>query len=384
MRAFLATGLFLLTLHGFGGPPALASEDAEQVDAVSLAALLIRDGHFDRAEAVLNQADEAAVPKEDQARFHTLRGLALLHRSAFKEAGTALERALSLEGVEKPAYLYLAQARYGTGDYPAALKALDRGGAELLEMPGTFLVRAQCRWKLGEAEAAWSSLDEGETRFPDDARFVRRKLFLLVELGLFQEAVELGERFFTHYVVKEADFLAFGEALRKNRQYEKALAFLENARLRFPENETFPLLLSNLYRETGNLRFSARLMEEAAYRNPKYVQEAAERYRAAGDLRKALYHNARIENQKDKIRQRLAILLQMGRYEMASAMAGRIRRLGLLDNEDIRYALAYAHYQVGRRREAEAHLKKLTRSDLFRKAAMLRKAMESENDGRHE
>ena len=53
-----------------------------------------------------------------------------------------------------------------------------------------------------------------------------------------------------------------------------------------------------------------------------------------------------------------------------------LRRTGLMADEDILYALAYAEFKTGDFETAEQHLQKLTRPDLFRKAAELRRAMQ--------
>jgi hypothetical protein len=57
-------------------------------------------------------------------------------------------------------------------------------------------------------------------------------------------------------------------------------------------------------------------------------------------------------------------------------MEGDLLRTGLMDEEDIRYALAYAIFKSGDFDKAEAHLQTLTRPDLFRKAAELRRAIQ--------
>ena len=49
---------------------------------------------------------------------------------------------------------------------------------------------------------------------------------------------------------------------------------------------------------------------------------------------------------------------------------------GLIEDEDLRYAIAYALFKTGEFGAAERHLAVLTRADLFRKAAELRRAMQ--------
>ena len=53
-----------------------------------------------------------------------------------------------------------------------------------------------------------------------------------------------------------------------------------------------------------------------------------------------------------------------------------LRRVGLLEDEDLRYAIAYALFKTGEFQQAELHLAALNRPDLFRKAAELRRAIQ--------
>ena len=53
-----------------------------------------------------------------------------------------------------------------------------------------------------------------------------------------------------------------------------------------------------------------------------------------------------------------------------------LRRVGLLAEEDLRYAVAYALFKTGDFEDAERHLAQLNRPDLFRKAAELRRAIQ--------
>ena len=109
--------------------------------------------------------------------------------------------------------------------------------------------------------------------------------------------------------------------------------------------------------------------------DPQLISEAAELYRRAGRTSRALMLNGQIRDQSVKLKQRLAILLELQRFEQAASMDEDLVRIGLLEDEDIRYALAYAVFKTGDFDGAEFHLQKLSRPDLFRKAAELRRAM---------
>ena len=56
-------------------------------------------------------------------------------------------------------------------------------------------------------------------------------------------------------------------------------------------------------------------------------------------------------------------------------MGKAMSRVGLLEDESLRYALAYALYEDGQFEASEKHLTLLTKSELFKKATHLRKSM---------
>jgi len=120
----------------------------------------------------------------------------------------------------------------------------------------------------------------------------------------------------------------------------------------------------------------ARMFERAALYDPAYSRDAAEIYREEGLLARALALNGRLFEQPAKLRQRLALLLDMQRFEAAAALEPRLSRLDLLaDDEELRYALAYARFRLGDFRGAERHLQRLRRPEMFERAGPLRKAM---------
>ncbi|MEM7055194.1 MAG: hypothetical protein AAF446_11730, partial [Pseudomonadota bacterium] len=96
----------------------------------------------------------------------------------------------------------------------------------------------------------------------------------------------------------------------------------------------------------------------------------------AGWLMQALSLNAQVIDQSRKLKQRLAIFVELGRFDQAAGMHNDLTRVGLLEDEDIRYALAFAYFRIGDFDQAERQLVQLTRADLFRKAAELRRIME--------
>lgn len=361
------------------------SESEDEVDRLSLAALLIGDGNYDRARGVLAAVD-LDNPEIDRVRYHSLDGLVALNLDELARAESAFERALSAGGdqEEPPAdvvWLYLAQARFGQEDYAGALEALDGANPETTELPSVYLMRAQSHWQLGELESAWQVLAKGAGRFPDRAGdFTRQQVFLLVEQGLYREAADLGQRFMAQGEATASDALAIGNALRESGEYEQALRILERARLEDSDNVRLARVLAQTWLDQDHVLPAADILHEAARIDPGLMAEAAEFYRRAGWLMQALTLNAQVIDQARKFKQRLAIFIELGRYDQAAGMETDLARTGLLSEEDIRYALAYALFKTGRYEQAENHLSQLTRNDLFRKANELRRAMEQCRD----
>lgn len=352
-----------------------AAED-EDIDYVQLAARLIKDGHTDRAEATLNEVD---LKKEgvDLPRFYTLEGLVRLEQKHYEPARESFRKAIASGQEEKVVFLYLARAHFGLKDYKGVIGALHKAGKAGAGVPGTFLMKSQAHWELEQHAEAFAALDAGHEAFPKVPEFTRIKIFYLIDLGLFQEASRVGEEYLARAEATADDYAAVGEGLRQSKQYGPARDILEAARLRFPDNEKILVMLAHTYLDDDHPLIGAMLFEEAARLNPKYSLEAAELYIRAGRYERALSLNQRVIDQKAKIKQRLSVLIRMERFGMVTGMAPRLSRLGLLDDENIRYALAYAYFKTQQFDQAEDQLKRITDARLFQNAMQLRKAMAS-------
>jgi tetratricopeptide (TPR) repeat protein len=172
------------------------------------------------------------------------------------------------------------------------------------------------------------------------------------------------------------DYVALGNALRASGELDEAAAFLEEAQLIFPNSADVKKVLAHVYIQRGEMGAAADLLYKSALLQPKLLAEAAELYRRAGQTNRALSINSGLSDQPEKFRQRLALYLEMHNYEQAAAMELPLRRVGLLEDEDLRYAIAYAQFKTGDFDATEENLSALNRPDLFRKAAELRRAIQ--------
>lgn len=373
--------LVLLLLAGLGGMSLSAAAQEEDVDRLSLASLLMRDNHYARAASVLAKVDTGREDL-DRARFYTLRGLVRLNLDQNEDAKQDFRAAIEAGQENRIVYVYLAQAHYRLKEYAAAIRAIDDAGKAGAKIASLHVLKAQSHWALEQYDQAWAALDAGAERFPRDYRFLRRKVFYLIELGLYQAAAAHGREYLRVSDATEDDYLAIGAALRRSGQLDEALPFLESARLEFPDSKRVTVELANAYLDSGQVVTAANLFEQAAIDDPQLLSEAAELQRRARHLFRALNLNARVADQRKKLKQRLAILIELERYEMVAGMSGSLHRVGLLDDQNVRYALAYAYFKSGDFEIADQHLSRLTDAELFRRATALRKAMEACQDAR--
>jgi tetratricopeptide (TPR) repeat protein len=383
--AVLAMAVVVVTAtSSFAGPPAGGQEDdsgGDEPDYVSLAAVLVRDGHYDRAERELakidaDAADDDEAQSVDWATYYTLEGLIALHHRRHKAAVDHFDDAIRHGKTDDVIFVYLAQAYYALENWERTILSV-RNAAEAGEgIADLYLMRAHAHRMLGEHPEAWTALEEGAERFPDRLDFVRRQFFLLVELGLYGRASELGEAFVRREQVGVDDFLALGEAFRRAGAHGRAKHLLEEARMRFPADVDVLVHLAHTYMAAGELISAAELLQRAAEYDEKYVLESAELYRRGGALERARYMNTRVADDRARLRQRVALMLDARRFEELASAEDRLGELGLLEDQKLVYTLAYARFRIGDYERAEALLRQITDAGLFDSSVELRRTIQ--------
>lgn len=374
--------LALATLIGLSiSPRSQAADAGDEVDYVELAAVLARDGESQKALDALANVDLSAEGV-DLAKYHTVAGLVALDLKQLDKAADAFSAAIAAGQTDPLIHLYRAQALFGLERYADAIKAIDAAGDAVSGLSGAWLMRAHANWMLDRKQAALDTLHQASQRFPANTSFQRREVFYLIEAGLYQEAADLGRDYLSRVEGKPEDFVAIGTALRRARSFDEALRFLEQARLQHPKDDAIVKALAQTWLEKGDAYAAAELLADVAERDPALFAEAAELFRRAGHPMRALMLNARVEDGARKLKQRVGILVELKRFEQVAGMEAELYRNGLLSDEDLRYALAYAYFRGGNFEAVERHLTALTRPELFRKATELRRLMQDCADQR--
>ncbi|MEM1007753.1 MAG: hypothetical protein AAGJ35_01995, partial [Myxococcota bacterium] len=231
--------LWILVCWVGTGHPADGAEKNEQrvtktkVDALALARLLLKDGHLDRAEAVLARVN----PKTkglSLAELYTLRGVIALRRKDFVKSVLLLKRAARAPKFNPMVFLFLAQSHFRLRHYGKALLALSKAPAKAQKMPGTILLKAQSLWFSGRHHRAYAWVCRGRQRFPQRLSFHRLQALWLLRLGLLQQGQQEALRVLSRERPTPALYLLLAEALRKRGALAQAIVWLERACLQFP------------------------------------------------------------------------------------------------------------------------------------------------------
>ncbi len=363
------------------GLPLLSQPATQTADPLALAALMLSDQHPERALDVL-QSEETRKKLEqdklDAARYYTLLGLAYKARQIWPKAWGALQQAVKLGHDNPNLHVHLARIAWALQHYEAVIEEVKRSGPLLQRLPGLHLLKVRSQWQLGRKQAAWDALQQALQYFPQEAMLHRQQIDLLLELKLYAQASEKGQAFIQQGLGKREDWLAIANALRMHHHYSLALQLLEQAHLARPGDSRIARLLARTWMEDGHPVAAADLLYQqwlrTGTRDQALLAETTELYRRAGRLHQALQLSSQIQDEVVKTRQRMALYLQLEQFDKLLNSEAQLERLHLLDDENLRYTLAYAAFRMGQFQRMEKHLQFIKNPDLFRNAAALRKA----------
>lgn len=364
--------VLLLSLNLYAGEK---KSSADEIDHITLATILLKDGHTDRASEELEQVN-LQDKKLDFVKYYTLKGLILSNQSAHEEANKAFQEALNAGQSDTSIYLYMAQNSFKLERYEETLQAIQNAGAVAEQKASIYALKAEANYRLGKKNEALAIIEIALTKFPEAYEFYKQRFNYFVTEKLYQSALKDAEIYLKHATPNEKTSLAFIATLRKSGETDKAIMLAEKANLQFEESATVTVLLAHLYLDKGMIQAAANLFDQASIEDEKYTQEAAEMMRRAKEFITALYKNSQLLETKEKLKQRIAIYLEYEDYERVVASQKALYRSALIEDENIRYALAYAYYKVGDFDSSEKELKQLSKADLFQKATEIRKNMQ--------
>jgi len=347
----------------------------DEVDFISLATLMLKDGYYDRASEALNQVD-TNQSEFDFAMFYTLKGLVLTKQQRLKVANNFFKKSIENGQEDKSIYLYMAQNSYKLKEYKNTIEYIDSAKDITVDKPKIHSLKADSYWKLKDYDNSLLTLKTINRIFPKFYAAYKQRFYYYVELKLYKSALEDADIYIANAKPNEQTTLSLISALRNAKQVNRAIELAEKSNIIFSKSAKITLLLGHLYLEKQMLQATADIFDVASIKDYKYTKEASEMLRRAKEYSQSLFKNSQMLDTKEKLKQKIAIFLEFSEFERIVATLKDLKRSKLIENEDIRYALANSYYQINDYEECENHLKKLKRTDLFSKATELRKNMQ--------
>lgn len=369
----LITAFIYLIYLTFLGVSANAQE--EDLDQLSLAALLIKNNNYARAAGVLGQIKDPheVIPE----KYWGLLGLLELKQKRFDKALAAFKNA-EKEGLKtSDLYIGYAQAFLGLNRHEKGLEVLGNNEAALKNNILFYQIKASLAFESNKGELAWSTLNAGIKRFPKELPLIKQKWFYLVENNLIEVSYPVALEMADKYELSALDLARMGQKYRQFNDYKKAITLGEMARLKDPKDEEIIKDLARSYVKLENVTAAAQLFTELARHEPKYLVEASELWRKAGHSVYAERLAMDIRDPVAKMKQNITLALLNEDFTKMAQLGELAVRTPLKDDQDIQYALAYASFMVGNYQQVSLHLKSIQRDDLFKKAVALREAMSS-------
>lgn len=362
-------------------------------DPLALARRLLQDGEPNRAALALADLD----PKQegvDRKGYERLMGLVHYRLNTYQSAAPHFKAALKLGDQDPSLFYFYARTLVELKDLKKALQILDQAPDSLWETEVAWRLKLQCIYQDQGAVSTYPLLEMMIQRFPKNREIREQRIRLLCELGLFQSASELALQDLqdlqdeSHSLSSasslssnnENQLLAYAQILSETGKEKEASLLLEKGLLLFESdtllNSKLRQRLAHSYLQQNRPFSAAEILFPLALKDPKHALYTSELYRRAGQVDRALWMNRLVADQKSKLKQRLTLLIEEERYEESAALLDRIQRLGLLEDEAIIYALAYAFYRVYEFPQAELLLSKLMSDGFYEKGIQLRKAID--------
>lgn len=352
--------------------PAYA-EDAD-IDYEQVAALLIKEKFYDRAIVTLNKIKKEDV--EDKGKYNALYGLAYLRQRSFATALRYLEESI-LHKQENVSEIYLNLAEtYNQLERPQdALKILQKVTPNEQQKPIYVLLKSSAYWLNKQPNEAFSLINSNLAALPPTTSKLK-KVQWLIELNLVQAAQPYLDELLRKQI-QPSQILALAGLLRKGNHLETAVALLEKARLIFEDNENIAMELADAYLRTNRKFAAISILENYARRHGKLYAELALLHAQVGNLYLASFYQVFIKDDKQRLEQKLAVLLEEENYLMITALNTQFDTNGLTDKEEVRYALAFSYFKTGQFERADFYLNQISKTDLFEKATEVKRRISS-------
>jgi thioredoxin-like negative regulator of GroEL len=363
MRAVFSFFILINSFYAWG-------QDSE-VDHVALAQRLVKDAYYQRAERTLLKVTEDEK-QESAALIQSLWGMIYLHQGQYKKSLQSFDQSLVLGIESKEVHLYRAEALLQQQRWDEARMSLDQVGAELQAQLPFHILSAEIYWRQKQKERAWDVLNQAVSRKLSSTVIAKKKFSYLLEEQLYLSAMDIG-RDLLKKPESFQDVLAMASQLRVQKQYSMAVELLQTLQMMRPEKEMVALEMAQNYLAMGESFSAALILENSAKHNNSLAFEASEMLRQVGKSYRARFLNMTTEDPAKRLKQKLALYLEEDDYHSLKFMIPQLQKNQLLEDQEIRYAVAYSLFRTGDFEKSENYLNSIDKDGLFEKSIELKR-----------
>jgi thioredoxin-like negative regulator of GroEL len=282
-----------------------------------------------------------------------------------------LSQQLGIESSEEVS-LYQAEAALGLENFQQSQNYLSAIKKEEFKKLPYYLISSEIAWKSGDKKKAWRVLEKALDRNFSKQVIRKKKFYFLLEEGLYQTASLVAQKMLSD---KNSfnDVLAMASQLRQKGQFDLSLNLLQSLKVLRPKREMVALEMAQNYLAKKESFSAALILEESARLNPSLSYEAAELLRQLGKSYRAEFLNMSTSDPEKRLKQKLSLFLEDDDYHSLKFLIPELKKHDLLDDQDIRYAVAYSLFRTGDFSKSETLLNTIDKEGLFEKSIELKK-----------
>lgn len=192
----------------------------------------------------------------------------------------------------------------------------------------------------------------------------------LLSNGLVEYAKELSHERIRQKITS-SEPLGLSQLFYEKGRKSEALELLEVARILYPRDPDILLALAPFYHAQGWKGATADLFEKVAYADAKFATHATEMNRELGNRMRSSWFQPFIEEDKERIRQKLAAFVESEQWELVTSLDPIVQRTDLNGDSEVSYALSYSMAKIGNMLRARKYLSQIRDSSMGRKVNAL-------------
>lgn len=373
-RQFIRLSLVFMILLTVGISYAALDARYDDYDGYPLIAAIVSDGKFDLALEQMQTL--SSNDKNNKNLFSYWSGVIYFKKGEYKKALENLSQIRNTQGFSEflSARLYLARTNGALAHFGECTKNFSFSTEASGYSSEDVILHANCSIKNNNKESAWKILTTGLNRFHS----MDIMLFIAGELNdwrLAHLSTEISLDWLVRFGKSPSDYLNLADVFTQHNNSEGRLKILELGRVRFPLDTDLSLNLTQVYFEKGMLVAAEEGFSRASTNDSKYAYHAAEINRQLGHYERSQYFNSKIPDEEKRLKQKLAIYVDRGDFGMIASLEPVLQRTALINNDEIRYALAYSLVRSGEYKRPLQYLAKITSQEFIEKTVILRNAL---------